>query len=485
MFSVTVRDHMMIAHSLRGEVFGPAQRLHGATYVVDATFRRAALDADNIVVDIGRAAEELRAVVAELSYSNLDDEPAFAGVNTTTEALAQVIADRLADRVHAGALGDTARRARWAARHPARVTRRLGELRAAAVRAVHVVVPDGIDDPARPSGGNTYDRHLCRELHSLGWSVQEHAIPGFWTRRPDATSFAALQRGLERIPDDAVVLLDGLIASTAPEVLEPQAHRLRLVVLVHMPLGHRTADDSVRVRERTVFAAAGEIVATSAWARRRLMELYDLPADRVHVAEPGADRAELAGGTAAGGALLCVAAVTFDKGHDVLLDALESISDLSWDCVCVGSLDRDPAFVASLGRRSHDGRLSERVSFTGPRTGGGLDRHYASADLLVLASRTETYGMVVTEALAHGLPVIATEVGGLTESLGQGADAIRPGLLVPPEDPAALGAALRAWLGDAELRTRLRRAARERRDSLPRWSTTAFDVAAVLAAAMR
>ena len=98
MFSVTVRDHMMIAHSLRGEVFGPAQRLHGATYVVDATFRRAELDDDGIVVDIGRATEELKAVLAELTYRNLDDEPAFAGMNTSTEALARVIADRLAER---------------------------------------------------------------------------------------------------------------------------------------------------------------------------------------------------------------------------------------------------------------------------------------------------------------------------------------------------------------------------------------------------
>jgi 6-pyruvoyl-tetrahydropterin synthase len=108
-FSVTVRDHMMIAHSLRGEVFGPAQRLHGATYVVDATFRRAALDDDNIVVDIGRAAEELHVVLAELTYRNLDDEAAFAGMNTSTEALAREVADRLADRVNAGALGETAR----------------------------------------------------------------------------------------------------------------------------------------------------------------------------------------------------------------------------------------------------------------------------------------------------------------------------------------------------------------------------------------
>jgi 6-pyruvoyl-tetrahydropterin synthase len=108
-FSVTVRDHMMIAHSFSGEVFGPAQRLHGATYVVDATFRRAELDADGIVVDIGRAGEELRAVLAQLNYRNLDDEAAFAGMNTSTEALARVVADRLAERVHAGALGESAR----------------------------------------------------------------------------------------------------------------------------------------------------------------------------------------------------------------------------------------------------------------------------------------------------------------------------------------------------------------------------------------
>jgi 6-pyruvoyl-tetrahydropterin synthase len=100
---------MMIAHSLRGEVFGPAQRLHGATYVVDATFRRAVLDADGIVVDIGRASEELHAVLAELTYRNLDDEPALASANTTTEVLAQLIADRLAERARAGALGETAR----------------------------------------------------------------------------------------------------------------------------------------------------------------------------------------------------------------------------------------------------------------------------------------------------------------------------------------------------------------------------------------
>ena len=262
-------------------------------------------------------------------------------------------------------------------------------------------------------------------------------MPGSWPR-PDAAACAALAGVVERIPDDAVVLIDGLVASTAPEVLVPQASRLRLVVLVHMPLGHRPADDGVddaRTRERAVLSVAAAVVTTSAWTRRRLLELYALPADRVHVAQPGVDAADLATGTAAGRALLCVAAVTPDKGHDVLLDALATTADLSWHCVCVGSLDRDPAFVDGLRRRALDGGLGDRVRFPGPRTGADLDRSYAAADVLVLASRAETYGMVVTEALARGLPVVAAEVGGVTEALGHGADGIRPGAAGPARRP--------------------------------------------------
>jgi glycosyltransferase involved in cell wall biosynthesis len=335
------------------------------------------------------------------------------------------------------------------------------------VTTVHFVVPDGIDDPARPSGGNVYDRNLSRGLGSLGWSVLEHEVSGFWSQ-PDAASFAALERALERIPDGAVVLVDGLLASTAPDLLVPQAARLRLIVLVHMPLG----DD----REGAVLAAAAGVVTTSAWSRRRLMELHSLRPDRVHVAEPGVESAELTAGTPAGEALLCVAAVTPIKGHDVLLAALATMAELPWRCECVGRLDRDHAFVDALRRRL----LGDRVRFAGPRTGADLDRSYAGADLLVLASRTETYGMVVTEALARGLPVIATDVGGVADALGHGADGIRPGLLVQPDDAAALADALRQWLADAELRERLRQAARERRESLAGWSTTASVVAGVL-----
>jgi glycosyltransferase involved in cell wall biosynthesis len=323
------------------------------------------------------------------------------------------------------------------------------------VTEVHFIVPEGIDDPARPSGGNTYDRRVRDGLAALGWTVRQHAVTGA----------AELTRAIAGIPDGAVVLLDGLIASPAPEALVPEASRLRQVVLMHMPLGDR--------RERAVVEAASAVVTTSAWTRRRLNELYELPAERVHVAEPGVDAAGVAPGTVAGGELLCVAAVTPGKGHDVLLDGLATVTEKAWRCSCIGSLVKDRAFADDVRRRADD-----RVQFVGTRTGPALDRAYAAADVLVLASHAETYGMVVTEALARGLPVIATDVGGVSEALGHP----RPGLLVPPGDPAALGAALRRWLEDGELRERLRQAARERRATLRPWADTASTVARVLAA---
>ena len=347
---------------------------------------------------------------------------------------------------------------------------------------MHVVIPEGIDDPARPSGGNAYDLQVCRGLAAIGWSVRQHAVPGHWPEF-DAASHAALADVVRRIPDGAVVLLDGLVASTAPEVLVPQASRLRLVALVHMPLGHAAGDDDLRARECAVLGAAASVITTSEWTRQVLMQMYSLPEHRVHVARPGVDAADLAPGTADAGALLCVAAVTPGKGHDVLLDALATIGRLDWYCRCVGSLDRDPAFANALANRVQSGGLGDRVCFAGPLTGAELDRSYRAADLLVLASRAETYGMVVTEALARGLPVIAAEVGGVPEALGRDRDGVAPGLLVPSGDAGALGAALRAWLGNAALRQRLRWAARERRAALPGWTATTSTVAGVLTGA--
>jgi glycosyltransferase involved in cell wall biosynthesis len=346
------------------------------------------------------------------------------------------------------------------------------------VTTVHVVVPDGIDDPARPSGGNSYDRRLCGELTASGWDVRELAVPGPWPR-PDAAALSRLAHAVGAVPDSGLVLLDGLIASGGAAVLVPASPRVRLVVLVHMPFGDVAVPADA---ECAVLTQARAVVTTSAWTRKRLLERCRLPPGRVHVARPGADRGEKAPGTPAGGRLLCVGAVVPHKGHDLLLDALDGIASLSWRCTVVGPLDRDPPFVEWLRRRAADAGLADRICFAGPLTREELGRQYRAADVLVLPSRLEAYGMVVTEALAVGLPVLATAVGGVPEALGRTPDG-PPGLLVPPDDAHALGEALGAWLRDAGLRERLHRAARERRKTLDGWEATARLVAAVLVAA--
>jgi glycosyltransferase involved in cell wall biosynthesis len=311
---------------------------------------------------------------------------------------------------------------------------------------VHVVVPAGIDDSSRPSGGNVYDRRIIGGLAALGWTVHE--------RRVDE---------LDRILDGELVVIDGLLTS---EVVPAHAERLRLVVLLHMPL-----DTS---HERAVLSAVAAVVTTSRWTRQWLRETYALPGERVHVVEPGAEIADLAPGTRYGTQLLCVGAVRPNKGQDVLVDALAAIPDLDWHCVCAGSLDIAPDFVADL--RPH----GEGLVFTGPLTSSDLDAAYAGADLLVSASRAETYGMAITEALARGLPVLATEVGGVPEALGRTETGELPGVLIPPGDPEALATELRHWLSDAGLRERLRKVAQARRLGLTDWSHTSTELSRVL-----
>src|SRR5215204_5675575 len=262
--------------------------------------------------------------------------------------------------------------------------------------------------------------------------------------------------------------------------------RRRLAVLVHISLGEAPPSYSVahaQMREAAVLCAAQYVITTSWSTRERLLRRYALPPDKVHVAQPGVDPARLASGTDRGGELLCVAPVSSHKGHDVLLAALAATADLPWRCVCVGSLDRDPVFVERLRLEAEVAGVGDRIRFPGVQIGDDLAHAYAAADVLVLASRAETYGMVVTEALARGLPVIATAVGGLPEALGQASDGRRPGLLVPPEDSVALAAALRDWLVEANLRHRLREAARERRSTLSGWDAPTDRIARVLAQA--
>jgi glycosyltransferase involved in cell wall biosynthesis len=347
----------------------------------------------------------------------------------------------------------------------------------AASNVVHVVVPEAIDDPLRPSGGNRYDRNVCDRLALRGWQVHEHAIPDAWPQL-GRTGGEALARVMSHIPDGAGVLVDGLIAGPSAPVLIPAARRVSLVVLVHMPAGELASVAG----QADVLAAARAVIATSGWVREALLRAYPLRPGTVQVAEPGVDPGALARGTRSGAELLCVAAVASHKGHDVLLAALGDLADQGWHCRCVGPLDVDPRFVSGVRRQARVAGLDRRVEFTGPWTGPDLESAFSSADVLVHPARVEGYGMVVTEALAHGLPVITTTTGGLPDALGATPGGVRPGLLVPAGDAPALARAISTWLTDRDLRERLRCAAYARRRGLPTWSTTTERIERVLRA---
>ncbi|MDW4909937.1 glycosyltransferase family 4 protein [Streptomyces sp. ADMS] len=352
------------------------------------------------------------------------------------------------------------------------------------LRSVHFVMPGGVDDPAKPSGGNAYDRRISLDLPGFGWQVHKHAVAGDWPR-PGADARAELARTLRELPDGTVVMLDGLVACGVPEIIVPEAERLRLAVLVHLPLGDETGLAPVVAAEldaleRTTLRAVPAVIATSDWAVRRLVSHHGLAPDRVHMAAPGADIAPLASGTDGVSRLLCVAAVTPRKGQHRLVEALAAVTDLPWSCVCVGGLEQDPEYVADLRALIARHGLEDRLHLAGPQAGAQLDASYAAADLMVLTSYAETYGMAVTEALARGIPVLATDVGGLPEAVGRAPDGGVPGILVPPENPAALAAELRGWFGEADVRRRLKAAARGRRAALDGWAATARSLAGVL-----
>ncbi|MFC4529354.1 glycosyltransferase family 4 protein [Sphaerisporangium dianthi] len=354
----------------------------------------------------------------------------------------------------------------------------------AAARSVHVFLPGDVDDVTLPSGGNTYDRRVCQGLAAAGRPVHEVAVGGDWPT-PGADARAELTRALASLADGAVVLMDGLVACGVPDVVVPQARRLRLAVLVHLPLAAETGiapalAEELDAAERATLHAATAVLATSPWAGRRLIGHHGLDPDRVHVVPPGTDPAPLAPGSDGASRLLCVAALTPRKGQDLIVRALGSLVDLPWTCEFVGSPHRSPAYVTRLREQIAALGLEDRVRLAGPRTGERLAASYAAADLVVLASRGETYGMVVTEALARGIPVLATAVDAVPETLGHAPDGRVPGLLTPPEDPVALADALRRWLGEPGLRQRIKRSACDRRDMLDGWDVTSRRLADVL-----
>ncbi|HJQ48134.1 MAG TPA: glycosyltransferase family 4 protein [Amycolatopsis sp.] len=325
-----------------------------------------------------------------------------------------------------------------------------------------------------PSGGNVYDRRVADGLRSAGWDVTEIAVQGSWPR-PSEAERATLAVELAAIPDDTLVLADGLVGCGAPDVVVPHAARLRLVVLVHMSLSDENGAD-LDAGERATLRAARAIVTTSSAAAARLRARHGL--SDVHIAPPGTDPAGLATGTDGVSRLLCVAAVTPLKGQDVLVQALAPLAARSWTCDCAGPLTRAPEYVLTVRNLIGRHGLSERVRLLGTLTGEPLERAYAAADLVVLPSRSETYGMVVAEALARGIPVVASAA---PDALGTAPDGSVPGLTFPPGDVRALTDTLRSWFGDPDLRTRVRRSAGLRRGTLTPWTLTARQLAQVLA----
>lgn len=305
------------------------------------------------------------------------------------------------------------------------------------------VVPAGIDDPARPSGGNRYDRQVILALRELGATVHEHRV------EHRVGDLAAV---LAEAPDGAAVVVDGLLGISAPAAVVPEARRLRVVVLLHMPFAE--ADPALARAERSVLTAAACVVTTSDWARAWVVRHHGLMPERVWAAPPGVDPAPSTAPAADGARLLCLAAVTATKGHDVLVTALEEIADLDWRLTCAGALDVEPRFVAGLREHVQRSGLGDRVLFAGALAGADVAAALATTDLLVSTSRHEAYGMAVTEALARAVPVVVTDVGGHAEAAGAGGVVVRPTTRTASRPRCAAGSPTRPSATGGEQRRR-------------------------------
>jgi glycosyltransferase involved in cell wall biosynthesis len=328
---------------------------------------------------------------------------------------------------------------------------------------VYFVVPDAIDDPARVSGGNVYDRHVRSGLRDGGWDVRILRIA--------EGDDASLARAFAELPDGALTLLDGLIAVRESETVSAHSARLRIVVLAHM------VADATDDRERDAMRAAKHVITTSAWTRSELVSRDLVEPENVTVARPGTNPAAATVASPSGGRLLCVGVVAPHKGQDLLVRALAGLADIDgWTCTFVGSLDAAPDFVVELERTIRQSRLDTRMSFAGVVTGRRLDQVYGAADLVVVPSRNESFGMVIAEAHARGIPVLAARVGGIPEALS----GTTAGILVPPEDPWALAMVLRHWWANPQRRAELKGAAGAARETVRSWSPAVTAIASTL-----
>jgi glycosyltransferase involved in cell wall biosynthesis len=336
------------------------------------------------------------------------------------------------------------------------------------------------------TGGYEYDRQITRALRARGVAVNVVALDGSFPAPTDAAR-AHATHVLAAVPDGALVMVDGLAFGAMADEAAREARRLRLVALVHHPLADETGREpheaaALKDSETRALAATRLAVVTSPATGRRLAD-FGVPASRVLVVEPGTEPAAPARGSEGGANgvasvhLLCVATLIPRKGHDVLLRALAGLVDLPWRLTCVGSGDLHPPTTAALLQFVREHGLENRVAFAGEVDGDHIDTYYDAADVLVMPTRYEGYGMAVAEGLARGLPVVSTATGAIGDLVG--ADA---GLLVPVDDQAALTRALRTVIADPVARARLREGALRVRARLSTWDDSAARLAAALAA---
>jgi glycosyltransferase involved in cell wall biosynthesis len=346
-----------------------------------------------------------------------------------------------------------------------------------------LLVPGRLDTR---TGGYEYDRRVAAGLRARGWTVDVRELDGNFPH-PSAAARDQAACVLSTIPDGSIVLVDGLALGSLPVEAERHASRLKIVALVHLPLAaeiglDRATADRLEMSERRALAAAALVVVTGKSTVDALAR-YGVARDRVAVVEPGTDRASLSRGSRGPDLrLLCVAAITAGKGHEVLFRALNALEHRGWLLTCAGSLDREPATVEGLRRYLRSSGLEDRVSLVGELDAEALEACYGAADVFVLATLHETYCMAVAEALAHGLPVISTTTGAIPELVGlEGKSESVAGVLAPPGNTEAITAALSTMLGDKGAREQFAASARRIRDRLPTWDTAAAHMAAALA----
>ena len=343
----------------------------------------------------------------------------------------------------------------------------------------HVVfaVPGSLDTP---TGGYAYDRRIIAELRELGWLVECLDI-GEGFPSPDEATRSAARSLLLKVPTGQPIVLDGLALGVLPDVAAELACRNALLALVHHPLAlewglSANQADVLRRTEQAALAAAREVVVTSPATAKIVAADYGVPMGRITVARPGSDPAPRSRGSRSEVLhLLSVGAVVPRKGFVVLVDALATLAELPWHLTIAGDLTRDPNEAARLDAGIFQHKLAGRIVALGAVASERLAELYDNADLFVLASRYEGYGMAYAEALSHGLPVIGTTAGAIPDTVSQEA-----GLLVTSGDVDALAKALRRVIADAELRRRLSNGAFASARTLPTWQQSGAIFAAAL-----